>query len=802
MAFRRPAAQRKSQSWRRSGNDSYWESLMSEGDWVPSPQRAPRPQSAIEGAQLDHWLEHLQTLQNTTESPTFHNRKPIPSFSRGSSSCGSSNLGSQESIPAGFVPVSERRRSWERAHITEAPQTEQAHLSNLSPVKFGWLPIQRKVMGLDDARSQNQLLDHRPGQLRPKQPITPTLQKNQASLYGGVERSHTSSGALRGKTWWTRDQGSPPDKEVPEKSRSPDNEKDRPVSWQALRRGWISSRTSVFPGVDRNNDLLTGTGSSRKSPLTSPKPHNHSPLMCTASADPHSQHPQGETSHKPLQRTNSLQPLKATTPLNTQSSSDVTTLIPQNKTSISSITISSRKVGRTASLPGCVTPSSQTSSSPSPTLDEQPMDPDSRQVRVQRKATIVKVTEQRVISSPNVVRARTPPEGQGSDTVVRRRKATIIKVTEHKESYSPAKTAFRNPEYRHSYTEGDFQNKSTWGHSGSNGVHSNSISPNTSDTEKHDTLHRSTLSLFVSKPAVTAGPVFSEVSPKASGRRSDTLHMPLSCYGKLTGHYEPSQTQTDARKWSHGTHINPGDSGSINPGWAAREAGQSVADAQTAHREEKFKFQPSVDRTRRSLTLIKASDPHSQQSQEEVLALNAAAIIANIKLQRQLSQRKKSSEESMASLHGDPGTVSPLRSTYEDRVYCDVVDCLYKSVLTRVQNTTRFFFSVSEVKEERNTKLYSEQNEVDHNKQPLAQERSDETISLQALQLSRPDFILQSQSRVREVERKAQERKQRSGSGDRQKRDSTTQFTSVNGNPFKPRGRAALQTKMQPRSHK
>ncbi|RVE59765.1 hypothetical protein OJAV_G00191780 [Oryzias javanicus] len=775
MAFRRPAAQRKPPSWRRSGNDSYWESLMSEGDWVPSPQRTPRPQSAIEGAQLDHWLEHLQTLQNATEAPLFYDRtstvKSIPSFSRGSSSCGSSNLGSQESIPAGFVPVSERRRSWERAHITEAPQREQAHLSCLSSVKFGWLPIQRKVMGLEDATSPNQLLDHRPGQLRPKQPITPTLQNNQAPLYGGGERSHTSSSAFRGKTWRTRDQGSPSDKEVPDKSSSPDDEKDRPVSWQALRRGWMSSRTSVFPGVDRNNDLLTGTSSSRKSPLMSPKPHNHSPLMCTASADPHSQHP--ETSHKPLQRTNSLQPLKAMTPLNTQASSEVATLIPQNKTSISSITISSRKVGRTASLPGCITPSSRTSSSPSPTLDEQPMDPDSRQVRVQRKATIVKVTEQRVISSPNVVRARTPPEGQGSDTVVRRRKATIIKVTEHKESYSPAKTAFRNPEYRHSYTEGVFQNKSTWGHSGHNGVRlnspSNSISPITSDTEKHDTLHRSTLSLFVSKPAITAGPVFSEVSPKASGRRSDTLHRPLSCYGKLTGHYEPSQDQTDARKLSLGTHINPRDNGSINPGRAARET-----DAQTAHREEKCKFQPSVDRTRRaspSLTLIKASEPHSQQSQEEVLALNAAAIIANIKLQRQLSQRKKSSGTSEESL---------------DR----------------------------EVKEERNTKLYPDQNEVDHNKQPLAtfvpprlaQERSDETISLQqALQLSRPDFILRSQSRVLEVERKAQERI----SGDRQmgaalsqKEDSTTQFTSVNGNPFKSKGRAALQTQMQPRSHK
>ncbi|XP_023805469.1 uncharacterized protein LOC105356574 isoform X1 [Oryzias latipes] len=825
MAFRRPAAQRKSPSWRRSGNESYWESLMSEGEFVPNPQRAPRPQSAIEGARLDDWLEHLQTLQNPTEAPPLHDRTTTtrrmgdPSYSRRSSSCESSNLGSQESIPAGFIPISEHRRSWERAHIMEAPQKEQAHLCSLSPVKFGWLPIQRKVMGLDDGSTPNQMLDQCPGQLRPKQPITPTLQKNRAPLYGGGERSHTSSGALRGRTWWTRDPGSPSDKEVPEKSNLPDNEKDRPLSWQALRRGWMTSRTSVLPGVNRNDDLLSGTSSdqSRKSPLlntNSPKPSHHSPFICTASADPYSHHPtllQGETGalkpHKPLQRTHSLQPLKATTPLTqkgnaepSQAGSEVTTLIPQNKTSISSITISSRKVSRTASLPGCTTstPSSQTSSSPSPTLDEQPMDPNSRQLRVQRKATIVKVTEQRVTSSaaPNIVRAKTPPEGQGSDTVVRRRKATIIKVTEHKESYSPAKAPFRNPEYRHSYTEGVFQNKSTWGqgsHSGSNGVRlispSNSISrPNTSDTEKHDTLHTSTLSLFVSKPAVTAGPVFSEVSPKASGRRSDTLHRPLSCYGKLTGHFESSQenrAQTDARKWSlgfvQGTHRNSGGSGSINTSRAAREAGQSGADTQTANREEKVRLEPSVDRMRRtspSLTLIKAPDPHSHQSQAEVLALNAAAIIANIKLQRQFNQRRISSdnlEESIASPQGDP-----------------------------------------EFKEERNTKLHPEQN--DHNKKPLAtfvplrldQQRSDDTISLQqALQLSRPDFIFQSQSRVRELERKAQERKQGSGFGDQQmgaelsqKGDSSTQCTSVNGDPFKPRGRATMQPQMHTGSHK
>lgn len=54
-------------------------------------------------------------------------------------------------------------------------------------------------------------------------------------------------------------------------------------------------------------------------------------------------------------------------------------------------------------------------------------------------------------------------------------------------------------------------------------------------------------------------------------------------------------------------------------------------------------------------------DPHSNQSAEEVLALNAAAIIANIKLQRQLSKKKTphvSSEESSAPAQGNAGTTN------------------------------------------------------------------------------------------------------------------------------------------------
>lgn len=198
MTLRRPAAHlRRAPAWRRSGDESYWESLIAEGEVLPHvsrPQRAPRPQSAIEGGQLDGWLEHLQRMQSdflrapahdaalsdrTTSTPALHKepharRQPgIPSFSRGSSSCGSpslceSSLGSQESLQTGFFSPPERRGSWERAHITQAPSKEEAQLSYLAPVKIGWLPIQRRVM-VADACNQSQFLDHTGGQVKHSQ---------------------------------------------------------------------------------------------------------------------------------------------------------------------------------------------------------------------------------------------------------------------------------------------------------------------------------------------------------------------------------------------------------------------------------------------------------------------------------------------------------------------------------------------------------------------------------------------------------------------------------------------------------
>lgn len=434
---------------------------------------------------------------------------------------------------------------------------------------------------------------------------------------------------------------------MPEKQRFPANEEDRPASWQVLRRGWNTNRVSALPGGSQSIQLPTGTSSDpdRKSTLmktTSLEPLKHASLHQTASAEPWRPDTllQGANStgtyksHTPFNRTTSVQPMRATTPLcrtnhssqpsHIQTSSAVTTLVPQNKAGFSSITISSRKVSRSASLPGSSSSSSEaTSSLPA----HQPMDPDISQVTVQREATIVKVKEQRVMSGPAVTAKReTPPSSHGADTVVHRRKATIIKVTEHRESYSLAKKecGAKHPEYRHSYTEGLYKDNSTWSHIAEPLYHhldyrerpNHAITPNTSTSEPEKngaTLHRSTMSLFLSNsPVNRPAPTPLEVSPKAVGQRSDRLHRPLSWYGNVFGHTEPRKenvTQAAARNQSFilprvsGINSVNSDSSFISPGKAVKDVGQLVANNFELYRDN---AENSELRASPSLTLIKA----------------------------------------------------------------------------------------------------------------------------------------------------------------------------------------------------
>ncbi|KAM3591735.1 uncharacterized protein V6R79_006665 [Siganus canaliculatus] len=857
MALRRPDAHlRRSAGWRRSGDESYWENLIAEENvlaTVKRPQRARRPRSAIEGGQLDRWLEHLQRLQKdllrepvhdqvpayndrTTSMPALHKdparhawRQPgIPSFSRASSSCGSpslyeSSLGSQESLRTGIYSPPEHRGSWERAHIMQTPKKEQTQLSNLAPVKIGWLPIQRKVT-VPDGFSRGKLLDHSAGQVHLKQPITPTFWKNHNAANRHpdemLKRSHTTPSSFGVKTWQTPDRESPITTQVPEKQTSPANDGDRPVAWPALRRSWNSSRVAAFPSDTHLDEFSTGisTDSNRKSPLiktTSVEPLKHTiQRTSTDLCKPDALLLQGTNSTgtykspTPLHRTSSVQPVRATVPLcrtnsssqasHTQTNSAVTTIIPQNKAGFSSITISSRKVSRSASLPGSNGRAPQSSEIPSSPVANQAMEPNSRQVTVQRKATIVKVTEQRVLSNPSSTTDRTgsPAVGHALDTVVHRRKATIIKVTEHRESYSPAKgdSGTRRPEYRHSYTDGVLKENSKWNpgnhlqhsaissykdHDSTKSPNPVSVAPNktSSEAQKQDgELHRSTLNLFVSTSPALPAPAPSEVPLRAVGWRSDRRSRPVSCYGNVFGHAEPSEengTRPGARKWSF--ELPQETSFSSESQTAVKVAGQPAADTSGPSNGERDRVTSGNGERRASpsLTLIKTPDPHSNQSPEEVLALNAAAIIANIKLQRQHSKKKtpndSSKKDSGASPQGntDEGRyVKPQRDQTSNLPYCSKPHAAFVPL-------------------------------------GLDPERSSEVFSLQeALQRSRPDFISRSRGRMRELERRKQKRREvansvktQSNAASRQRR--THSAAPVNDNLYKARDRAISGKEMQ-----
>ncbi|XP_068162409.1 (E2-independent) E3 ubiquitin-conjugating enzyme FATS [Antennarius striatus] len=824
MTLRGPAAHlRRPPSWRRSGDESHWESFTPDREVLPppsGPRRAPRPRSAIEGGQLDYWLEHLQRIQSdlvrnpvqyqvpgfgdrTASVSSLHKepneyawRQPgIPSFSRTSSSCLSTTLddslaGSQESLQSWFSSPPQRSGSWEKVNIMQTPRKEQTQLSYLAPVKFGWLPIQRRVI-MADVCNQNQIFDHSAGKVKLKQPITPTIQNNQAAT-GRLEDEKPERSESGLKTRNAPEREPPLTRQVPEKQSFLANHGDKLVGWQALKRGWNSNRVSAFPRGDQANELSMGAGSdpNRTSPLNktpSAESLKRFPLRTTSDDPCKPSSPQGVSNAEACKgfntKTSSVQPLRATVPMcrsnstsqnsNMDSSSSVTTIIPQNKAGISSITISSRKVSRSASLPSEDTFNHfpQSREFPSPTPYQHSIDANSRPVTGQRKATIVKVTEQRTMSSTaaSFQRSCTPPVDDGLDNVVRQRKATIIKVTEQRESYRPARAGgvSRYPEYRHSYTDGVYKH-SEW----SQGIDATplyldstkrpefalALNKSTSDAEKNGgTLHRSSMSLVVSPPSAVAASAHPKDPPRAAGRRSDRPHRPLSCYGNVFGHTGASeesgtQPQKPARRRSFGLPQQTGGD-SVSPDRSFISCPTEVGQPATG-RPEPNEERPLVNAERRTslgLTLIKAPDPHSNQSAEDVLALNAAAIIANIKLQRRLSQKR-----------------TPAGSSETDSSPPGLDD------------------------ENKRKETHPDQPRPPLHPKP-------EIFSLQeALQRSRPDFISRSQSRVREMERRRRERRERADSGApqsgvalRRRRTGGARATTLNDNLSKPRDRSA-----------
>lgn len=182
--------------------------------------------------------------------------------------------------------------------------------------------------------------------------------------------------------------------------------------------------------------------------------------------------------------------------------------------SISSITITSRKVTHTSSLPN----SGHLSSMATNNLAVE-----------RRKALVVKVTEQRMRSTSSQNPALTPGcnHEEIDHGVVLRRKATIVKMTEQREHFNRGKP--NTAHYRHSYTEGLKTNESKVNPSPLNRALTVSLEPGRNQWRSQ---HRSSLSLHLNTPNN------SSTEEETNTKKHTPLRRPLSCDASLFNHTE------------------------------------------------------------------------------------------------------------------------------------------------------------------------------------------------------------------------------------------------------------------------
>ncbi|KAK3529144.1 hypothetical protein QTP70_018098 [Hemibagrus guttatus] len=239
--------------------------------------------------------------------------------------------------------------------------------------------------------------------------------------------------------------------------------------------------------------------------------------------------------------------------------------------------------------------------------------------------------------------------------VVLRRKATIIKVQEERDRFSRDDVNHRRKAaYRHSFTDMKPQSDITHMLSGSE----------IRDLSSNTKLYKSTVSLHLTS---------------TNGARLDDSHTsrgsqprrPASCYASLFSSVEPraggSQDVADhSTVLPHETNIDLACSAasSLNRCWSTeRGAGShdkiyprtesSASDKGQSKRESALlRNQP--------LTLIKMPDDTTHENHDAIVALNAAAIIANIKMQ---SEQKKKTQTS-GNTDGQKGSAS-LRKAAE-----------------------------------------------------------------------------------------------------------------------------------------
>ncbi|XP_030630742.1 disintegrin and metalloproteinase domain-containing protein 12-like [Chanos chanos] len=357
----------------------------------------------------------------------------------------------------------------------------------------------------------------------------------------------------------------------------PRSEKAHLCSLAPVRIGWLPIQRRVImsdgsdPGKSRPQENTCQTSCKKShasvegdfSPVSSLKKDWNQPLLPSA----HSGIVPNSSSNKTSEHKGTTVPEQS---LNPAPSSGDSPVAPKVKTSITSITISSRKVTRSASLPNTRPPSQLGNGDPDASTMpmSNPVDHPSSgsHVTARRKAVVVKVTEQRVTTNTKTQPAEATESfltaaGYGSQTketkwepVILRRKPAIVKMTQHEERFKRGTDGTkRRPEFRHSYTEGLWSSANSLPYESAplgtaqkppeeelNFTFCQKRTPvNLAEQgvsqENKPKLHRSTLSLYFGSPSTKEGALDSSNTDEW-----DMPRRPVSCYAGVFRHTEPS----------------------------------------------------------------------------------------------------------------------------------------------------------------------------------------------------------------------------------------------------------------------
>ncbi|XP_066522227.1 (E2-independent) E3 ubiquitin-conjugating enzyme FATS isoform X2 [Hoplias malabaricus] len=653
----------------------------------------------------------------------------------------------------------------------------------LAPVRIGWLPIQRRVVMTNSPTTAHH--HGNTSQVKLKPPITPVISS------GPVRTSGSDTGAQ-----WS---GARLSSGAQQPWRIPGH-----GSTQAAGSG------NCAP-AERDQDTARDPSGRGQMPRSQNSKLQHNSLLWTKTA--------------PGQRRGSMPQSSPFIPPLSDGSPDT-----KHCSSISSITITSRRVVRSSSLPDTSLPPQ--AGSPM-TINSQQTDPAkfletqyTSQVPPHRKAVVVKVTEHKERSTAfqpsdkkNTVDAvpcnQTPGENSFSNLITRRspcpaifnlsstenrtlpalvnettkdnlapgisreshssspsnlttpethhpvvlrRKATIVKV-EHRESVR--RESKERAEHRQSYTEG-FRATSSVTYT-SNPSHTSTAPPLANEpqlagfenqalgyvqprrsNEKVKELHRSTLSFQLSSPSSRSN-CWEVLRPRR----------PASCYARMFSPTEPSTDASDPGFQSTSsalpkkTNIDPLSSGgsgsnrrwSTGGGAGSRDEIYPGRDSTAGDVGQRQK-ESTLLGNQPPLTLIKVPESSTNAAYDAVMALNAAAVIANIKKhsqQRKRAQTHSSIKREVAPLSqskpaesggGDKVSNGELGSEVSLPLETETAACVrhWHAEFVPFQNTDKSSSNIN-------------------------------TLS-KALEQRRPDFIRRSQARVHALQQHTQERLQ------------------------------------------